>query len=104
MGNYRSSPGPDCTLREKHVVRPPGALPDAARRVAWDRLWARLLSQPPPVNPEPEIESGPGADHAQHQDAWSPLGLPQAEDPEALRAGATESVRRIHVRAQRRTS
>ena len=27
--------------RGKRAVRP-GALPDAARRVAWERLWARL--------------------------------------------------------------
>ena len=33
------------------------ALPDAARRAAWERLWARLLAQPPQNDPEPEIES-----------------------------------------------
>lgn len=40
----------------------PRALPIDARRVAWDQLWAKLLTQPPQDEPNPDFESEPAGE------------------------------------------
>ncbi len=34
------------------------ALPNAARRAAWDRLWSQLLAPPPQLEPPSEDNEG----------------------------------------------
>lgn len=40
-------------MHQRLIVSAPSTIPLEARRAAWDRLWLRLLAEPPASEPEP---------------------------------------------------